>query len=992
MTMALKFEMVRKRHFIAILWLTLGLVGCQLGDNRIRGSYKSVGAISVLSVTAQNQNATYEYEDTLYFEIHFSSPVDVVGAPVLELNISPAPGFATYESGSGTDTLVFRYLVQREDVAVDLDYRGVTALQLAGGSINASGSTLPLDLTLPEVGSQNSLSAQKDIRLETYCKGARLTNLPFAGGVGLPDDPYTICTADQLNQISDDATYVRQNYSLRANVDMSYFDGSTGAKTFNVIGSNVLPFVGQFRGNRKKISNLYINSTNSYVGLFGQVGESFYVNLSVSLKELTPPEISELVLVDPVVVSTGDYVGALAGAVRGGMLRACHVQSTTNGAAQVSGGNYVGGLIGAMIGQNSSTSWYLTSLTKSSINAVVSGATTVGGLIGWASDAPVMYSFTRGTVSGTGSDVGGVVGFLAGGGSLSPPWSQFLWSEASVDGDAFVGGVVGRVSSTGIKYGFSRGSVKGNSGVGGVAGHLQSASLYSTLFVGTLDLASTNKGGIYGTAVSATVSGGHYWDQTKNPGLTDSSYGDEPNVYLLLSSEMADPQSFSASGWDFLERSDDGEAEVFKISSDLGHPVFVSEDTSIYRDHFSGGDGSPKSPWSISTIEQLKFLATKPALYGDSFVLHNDLDLAEYDGSTAALEWPMIGHQNLPFSGQLDGGGHTISNLTIERTGETAVGFISNLLGAHLKNLNLHRVRVSSDGSNVGALAGFVLASYVDTVHVEGRLENPVDVESTSTTAQNVGGVLGIVHLSAINQVTTDLDVKSVGTLNLGGLIGFTYLSHIAGSLTRGTVSTGGAGVAYVAGVVGHIYYGIITECGSEADITAGNSTYVGGLMAAGWQSDVIKSFARGAVHGDVEVGGFVGYVSSTDISLSYAEGDVTGSVHVGGFAGQNATREIYYSYANGTVTGVTSVGGFIGYLSGSADASWSFWNIEKNPALTGIGSHADPVILYGVDSTQIATESTFTTENWDFEGETTNGTDDFWRMPTSGPPVLSWE
>jgi ELWxxDGT repeat protein len=102
-------------------------------------------------------NGNYSVEDDLYFEVEFSEPVLVTGTPRLVLrfgsnvggSIPPLDRYATYESGSGTTTLRFRYTVAAEDLDSD-SITLVTPIDLNGGSIrDRAGNHAQLDFTPP---------------------------------------------------------------------------------------------------------------------------------------------------------------------------------------------------------------------------------------------------------------------------------------------------------------------------------------------------------------------------------------------------------------------------------------------------------------------------------------------------------------------------------------------------------------------------------------------------------------------------------------------------------------------------------------------------------------------------------------------------------------------------------------------------------------------------------------------------------------------------
>ncbi len=189
-------------------------------------------------------------------------------------------------------------------------------------------------------------------------------------------------------------------------------------------------------------------------------------------------------------------------------------------------------------------------------------------------------------------------------------------------------------------------------------------------------------------------------------------------------------------------------------------------------------------------------------------------------------------------------------------------------------------------------------------------------------------------------------------------------------------------------------------------DINITGKWYVGGLT--GWNTDgatVSNCYCTGVVSGgeDGSIGGFVGTNVAT-ISNCYSRCDVvlkTGeSAAIGGFCGINTSGSIEYCYSIGKVyespgtiwdsdDGDASSGrdqGFIG--SGVGSCSYNFFDTEASEQTSGVGATAKT-------TAEMKTLSTFTSANWDFESETTNGTDDYWDMSGSindGYPYLSWQ
>lgn len=91
-------------------------------------------------------NGWYKLNDNVDITVEFSENVFVTGSPRLPITVGATPRFATYLSGSASNTLVFRYTVPSGDLDID----GITpaaSLELNGGSIKDTDN-LDADLTL----------------------------------------------------------------------------------------------------------------------------------------------------------------------------------------------------------------------------------------------------------------------------------------------------------------------------------------------------------------------------------------------------------------------------------------------------------------------------------------------------------------------------------------------------------------------------------------------------------------------------------------------------------------------------------------------------------------------------------------------------------------------------------------------------------------------------------------------------------------------------
>ena len=123
----------------------------------------------VTAVSSSLDDGSYGALHSIPIELTFSEVVIVTGMPQLRLSSSSARA-ASYTSGSGTNTLVFTYMVQPGDLAFALEYDGIYALVDPDASsltsIKSSAGFL-VSRALPTPGETGSLSKAKRIYIDT---------------------------------------------------------------------------------------------------------------------------------------------------------------------------------------------------------------------------------------------------------------------------------------------------------------------------------------------------------------------------------------------------------------------------------------------------------------------------------------------------------------------------------------------------------------------------------------------------------------------------------------------------------------------------------------------------------------------------------------------------------------------------------------------------------------------------------------------------------
>ena len=264
-------------------------------------------------------------------------------------------------------------------------------------------------------------------------------------------------------------------YELTANLDFdtddsgevdendTYWNGGDG---WAPIGEIDAPFTADFKGNRRTVSNLFINrDTEDGVGLFGAIDDNVIrdvrlIGVHVTGRDAVGSLLGAgvyLTVIDSHAtgqVSGEDEVGGLVGRTWGTVWY-------SSAAVNVSGNDAVGGLVGHQILNNTVASY---------ATGNVSGMDAVGGLVGAASDVfqVIEASYATGNVSGSGSrltdsDSGFIICDFVGAFTVSGP------AETTTSTGGGVGGLVG--SSCGwIQVSYATGPVSGTAAVGGLVG------------------------------------------------------------------------------------------------------------------------------------------------------------------------------------------------------------------------------------------------------------------------------------------------------------------------------------------------------------------------------------------------------------------------------------------------------------------------------------------------------------------------------------------
>ena len=327
---------------------------------------------------------------------------------------------------------------------------------------------------------------------------------------------------------------------------------------------------------------------------------------------------------------------------------------------------------------------------------------------------------------------------------------------------------------------------------------------------------------------------------------------------------------------------------------------------------FAGGKGTKDDPYQIATGSQLAYLgeSMKSGAYGEKFQdtyfeLTEDIDLGGKEwtpiGETVA-DLIMGGHEYFVFSGNFDGNGYTIKNLTIGTETSPYSGDVCGLFGA-----------------TSGTIEDVVLEN-VSINYVGGKYNSAYDFRMG-------GALVGYSMGDIVNCTVTGLDFKAgseggyVALNSVGGLVGVqdngTTISNsrVSGKIEE-TTKKGNVG-----GFVGTLVKGSSAKyCGADVSVEVtgnGRGIAVGGFVGIGNgvttdETLIENCYATGNITGAEYAGGFVGNISGLNISNCYAKGNVSNSFVGASFMGTDAASNNYYGtvkncYATGLVSDISS-------------------------------------------------------------------------------------
>lgn len=707
------------------------------------------------------------------------------------------------------------------------------------------------------------------------------------------------------------------------------------------IGNTTNKYMGTFDGNNKTITNLYINANQEYSGLFGYTFISTIKNLTFVNANVTNTNSFTGILVgygyggtyQNIMTSTscevngGDGTGGIAGKLAGNAYN-CVNYATVQGKEQVGGlfssydsstsitacANYgkvtassqwVGGLVGYF---NSGT------IQDCANYGDVKGTNRVGGMAGFVSSGKIQNVFSYGNVSATNSTQYIGMAFGSGSGTTEGMVAYYSGAKLTANGQekdvkAFGSGTPSEDNATG----FTEAQLKS-----GVVAYLLQQNASSEAKWGQ-NLA--NDGDIYPVIGSEhTVYADNSLVNCKTNEKISGSFTNNPSSSAIryqhgttIHHAAANATCTEAATKEYWQCQD-----CQRIYSDSQLTVELTDVTDAEHPalgHDNNEDGYCKRCQHYVAVKPSQvngvYLIAKPyhlAWFRDyvngtivdesevagtthpsaSAMLTADIDLKNYchaaEDGKELLSWIPIGNYYNSWKGNMNGQGHTISNLYI-KTAQNYVGLFGYTERATIQDLIFDYAKVENvNTTNTNTLYTGILAGYADG-------DSPSHIRGIKTTnnctvigQKDTGGIVGGVRINLEN-CENHSSVK--GTRFVGGIAGCSE-KNIKRCTNYGTVENNNS---FTGGIIGYAYDTSIEDCANYGKITS-TGWHAGGIAG---QSFFNKSIQNVFSYGDV---------TNTNDNPGIIIGTVTGTLTAKGIVAYNKEALLNNSSENIKIVG----------------------------------------------------------------------------------------
>ncbi len=693
--------------------------------------------------------------------------------------------------------------------------------------------------------------------------------------------PYYIQTDLELSKIGTTDTWgINSSYMLVNDIDLKSFENG-----FSPIGTQALPFSGNFDGNNKTISNLKVTSAQN-AGLFGATSSSAVV--------------SNLTLKDAQIIGMFDNAGAIVG-LNKGVIRLCNVINLKLENLKELSNN--GGIAGYTVNtsvDNQFVSFGYIDMCSVSVDAKTSG------------------------------NFGGIVGKLEGGVVYNSKSvvNSYQEQENSLSFGSIVGHLKNAKEST--KYMFS---VVKNSYAMVVSLTLN----YNNAKIGAVVGINEDEGTLYKNILKSV-----YYNilNTYNPVGESNTTIDVTTVKYKTIEQLNKQETYQE--WDFenVWTIDEGNSPA-----EIG---FGYAEAQTLNEYIPGAEITSLADLE-SVINSVRNNPSSEVVYEITNDLVLDLEGIEWQTIAPNIKNPLkasfickdatltiknfkLSNNNSSFFGYISGVNSLIDGIVFEDVSVTSntetVAVVCDALldNATIKNCNVNNanIEVGDNAKKVAVIAGENRGKILN-VAVNNNVLNTNEIKISSLyvdiggiTALNMGNISNCTI--AMYNISIETDSVDDAFINYGGICAkstngelndcYNYDCSFVVNQINGVVNAGG--------VVGEaVSNSQILRCFSEGLISlpyTNNRVYVGGVVAV---LD-FTSFVKQCYYANQTLQGYyVGGVAQTNngiIDQCYFKGDAKGVV-VAGLVVKN-TKTLTNSYVTGSLSGITDQSKVSGLVS----------------------------------------------------------------------------
>lgn len=692
-----------------------------------------------------------------------------------------------------------------------------------------------------------------------------------------------------LSPIESIKCYLANDISLKAVCHPADAANGVAEANWNPIGGEN-PFKGIFDGNQHTVSDLYINSSGSNLGLFGYVDGAEIKNVTVQGNVTGFYEEGN--------EQSGQYVGLVLGVgTTKSKLENCESRGSVTGCSNVGG-------IAGLVPRGTIT----LCINRATVTGSSQSGKYIGGIVGYGKGLSFCANYAD--ITAEGSSVGGLVGYVFP--DINNEGMSNCMNVGNVIGKQNVGGLAGECFAPQNTNNYSYGRVEATNQYAGLLvgkyGNDPSKAFEKTYYVEeglVVENGTATAGKYYGDGtISASAQAVHQADVASGKlasllASVNSTWGqdlEQENTYPVLNGKTVYFSGSKLCNGHLLS-----EAYTNDQTKETATPAHSQEYedggfcTVCHESRELHGKGTANDPYLISNVAQLEYLRDQSNLGNGQITAHaklvNDIDLAY----ASASSWIPVSKSNA-FAGTFDGNGHCIKNLYSSFYQGGYVGLFGYVNGATIKNLTVEGV-IESSCSNQGMIAGQSVGANFYNCVAKGRI-------NTSGSADYVGGITGWVtrnspSIPVVRSCASYVDIVSTGTF-AGGIIGKSNHSIIMEACANyGNVT----GKVNVGGLMGY------TDPQSDSHIT---NCYVGSCEVRGTGSNVfltcyepsgnLSNFEKVFYSKDAKVFASADATEPEDLASRIAYGDYnTSSAFVGFTAEQIAGGEATYCMNNET-------------------------------------------------------------------------------------------